>query len=79
MLDGVIYYYNVMQVLCESCLFCLSLYITDLTSIPERVESVLDLAAEELRTSIRHIGKITGQVGIEEILDVIFKDFCIGK
>ena len=51
----------------------------ELTSIPEEADSVLDLAAEELRTAIRHIGRITGKVGIEEILDVVFKDFCIGK
>ena len=40
---------------------------------------VLDQAAEELRMAIREIGKITGKVGVEEILDVVFRDFCIGK
>jgi tRNA U34 5-carboxymethylaminomethyl modifying GTPase MnmE/TrmE len=25
------------------------------------------------------LGRITGAVGVEELLDVIFKDFCIGK
>lgn len=47
--------------------------------MPEEAERVLDLAAEELRTAIGHIGRITGKVGVEEILDVVFKDFCIGK
>ena len=51
----------------------------DLTSVPEEANLVLDLAAEELRMAIRHIGRITGKVGIEEILDVVFKDFFIGK
>ena len=51
----------------------------ELTSSPEKADSVLDLAAEELRTAIVNIGRITGKVGIEEILDVVFKDFCIGK
>ena len=51
----------------------------ELTSTPEEADSVLDLAAEELRTAIMNIGRITGKVGIEEILDVVFKDFCIGK
>jgi tRNA modification GTPase len=37
------------------------------------------LAAQQLRKAIRHIGKITGHVSTEQILDVIFKDFCIGK
>ena len=40
---------------------------------------MLDKAAEELRTAIREMGRITGKVGIEEILDVVFSDFCIGK
>ena len=39
----------------------------------------IDLAAEELRAAIREIGRITGRVGVEEILDVVFRDFCIGK
>lgn len=42
-------------------------------------EGDLVIAAEELRLALRQIGRITGQVGIEEVLDVIFKDFCIGK
>jgi tRNA modification GTPase len=37
------------------------------------------LAAQLLRKALRHIGKITGHVSTEQILDVIFKDFCIGK
>ena len=37
------------------------------------------LSAEELRKACRWIGYITGHVTSEEILDVIFKDFCIGK
>ena len=42
-------------------------------------ERSIELAAEELRAAIGQLGRITGKVGIEEILDVIFKDFCIGK
>lgn len=42
-------------------------------------EAMLDIAAEELRTAIKQLGRITGRVGVEEILDVVFKDFCIGK
>lgn len=41
--------------------------------------SEIELAAEDLRMAMRSLGKITGQVGVEELLDVIFKDFCIGK
>lgn len=39
----------------------------------------LDLRAEDIRMAARHIGSITGTIGVEEVLDVIFKDFCIGK
>ena len=38
-----------------------------------------DLAAEDLRLSIRHLGKIVGKVDVEEILGSIFENFCIGK
>jgi tRNA modification GTPase len=37
------------------------------------------LAAEDLRLALRAIGRITGAVRIDELLDVIFRDFCIGK
>lgn len=37
------------------------------------------LMAEHLRIALRHLGKLTGAVTSEQLLDVIFKDFCIGK
>jgi len=37
------------------------------------------LVAEELRLAARSLGRITGRVDVEEVLDVIFRDFCIGK
>jgi tRNA modification GTPase len=37
------------------------------------------LVAQQVRKALRHIGKITGHVSTEQILDVIFKDFCVGK
>ena len=42
-------------------------------------EMMLDKCAEELRTAIREMGRITGKIGAEDILDVVFRDFCIGK
>ncbi|XP_060686070.1 tRNA modification GTPase GTPBP3, mitochondrial isoform X1 [Hemiscyllium ocellatum] len=39
----------------------------------------LVLATEQLRVALRQLGKITGKIGAEEILEVIFRDFCIGK
>ncbi len=41
--------------------------------------SLPELLAEDLRLSVREIGRITGRVDVEDLLDVIFKDFCIGK
>ena len=37
------------------------------------------LAAEKLRLAVGEVGQITGAVSAEDILDVIFRDFCIGK
>lgn len=39
----------------------------------------LELAAEDARLAMRALGRITGRVDVEDLLDVIFKDFCIGK
>ena len=38
-----------------------------------------ELRAEELRLAMRALGRITGAVGVEDILDVVFGNFCIGK
>jgi tRNA modification GTPase len=38
-----------------------------------------DKSAEDLRIATRHLGAIVGKVDVEEILDSIFNDFCIGK
>jgi tRNA modification GTPase len=38
-----------------------------------------ELAAEDIRLAIRALGRITGRVDVEDILDVIFREFCIGK
>ena len=39
----------------------------------------LELASEELRQAALALGRITGRVDVEDLLDVIFRDFCIGK
>lgn len=38
-----------------------------------------ELAAEDLRLAVRALGRITGVVDVEDLLDIIFRDFCIGK
>jgi tRNA modification GTPase len=39
----------------------------------------VDMAAEELRLATSELGRITGAVDVEEVLDKLFADFCIGK
>jgi tRNA modification GTPase len=38
-----------------------------------------ELAAEELRRASLSLGRLLGRVDVEDILDVIFREFCIGK
>jgi len=38
-----------------------------------------ELAAEELRRAAHSLGRLLGRVDVEDILDVIFREFCIGK
>ena len=42
------------------------------TALPE-------LRGEDLRLALRALGRITGHVGVEDILDTLFRQFCIGK
>ncbi len=39
----------------------------------------IDLMAEDIRLASRQLGRITGQTGVEDLLDIIFRDFCLGK
>ena len=57
----------------EECLINLKKFNT------KRKVGDFDKAAEDLRLATRSLGKITGKVDVEDILDSIFNDFCIGK
>jgi tRNA modification GTPase len=46
-----------------------------LSAIPEGEE----LAAEDLRMAAQSLGRLLGRVDVEDVLDVIFREFCIGK
>ena len=41
--------------------------------------TAVELAAEDLRLAARYLGQITGRVKVDDILDIIFREFCIGK
>lgn len=50
------------------------------TALTRSVEAGLpELRAEDLRLAWRSLGRITGHSDVEDLLDVIFADFCIGK
>ncbi len=38
-----------------------------------------ELVAEDLRLALRALGRIAGRVDVEDVLDAIFREFCIGK
>ena len=38
-----------------------------------------EIVAEELRLAAAALGRLTGRIDVEDVLDVIFRDFCIGK
>ena len=40
---------------------------------------VPELASEALRQALRALGRLTGAVGVEQVLDAVFGEFCIGK
>jgi tRNA modification GTPase len=44
-----------------------------------RAAGQLELKAEDLRLAVRAIGRVAGRVDVEDVLDLIFKEFCIGK
>jgi tRNA modification GTPase len=48
-----------------------------LTDAEDAVEP--ELRGESMRLALRALGTITGQFGVEDILDSIFRQFCIGK
>lgn len=42
-------------------------------------QAPLELSAEDLRLAARALGRMTGRVDVEELLDAIFREFCLGK
>ena len=54
----------------DDCLACLAQALA---------APAVELLAEDLRLAVRAIGRITGRVDVEDILDIVFREFCIGK
>jgi tRNA modification GTPase len=57
----------------NSALNSISCALQSGASVPE------EILAEELRSAAQSLSRLTGRVDVEDILDVIFRDFCIGK
>ena len=53
-------------------------FISDIENI-DVTNAHIELGAEDLRMAARALGRITGKVDVEDVLDVVFRDFCIGK
>ena len=53
--------------------------LTFLHSARSAVQAGYELRAEDLRLASEQIGRISGAVDVEDLLDVIFSQFCIGK
>ena len=56
---------------------CLSSTLSYLNSSKE--DKNIDLFAEDIRQALKSLSSLFGSVDIEDILDIIFSDFCIGK
>jgi tRNA modification GTPase len=50
-----------------------------LTRALEELEPAVELAAEDVRLAARALARVMGRIGAEDILDVVFSSFCIGK
>jgi tRNA modification GTPase len=48
-------------------------------ALSQRDSAREELIAEDLRSGATLLGRLTGRVDVEDILDVIFREFCIGK
>jgi tRNA modification GTPase len=53
--------------------------LRELDRAVEGIDSEAELRSEDLRRAGVELGRITGEIGVEELLDVIFGEFCIGK
>jgi tRNA modification GTPase len=61
------------RVLLEACVGHLDACLAHPDAAP------VELAAEDLRLAARALGRLTGRIDVEDVLDSIFREFCIGK
>ncbi len=57
----------------------LGLCVESLDRALNHTEKAAELTAEDVRLAMRALGRITGRADVEDMLDVLFGEFCIGK
>ncbi len=57
----------------------LNRYATLATDTPDRLKAAPEIGAQDVREAWEALGRITGERGIDRLLDVIFSEFCLGK
>jgi len=62
----------------EDCADALARFLRLDAQAEEQAEEIA-LAAEDLRLGVRALGRLTGRVDVEDVLDRLFAEFCIGK
>lgn len=66
----------------QDCLDCLdrAIHLSQIGTLHEQEQDhwLVDLA-EELRFAAQALGRVTGEIDVEEVLDELFGSFCIGK
>ncbi len=63
----------------SEALRALDVYADLASDDPERIQAVPEVAAQIVREAWEALGRITGERGIDRLLDVIFSEFCLGK
>lgn len=53
--------------------------LTDAHHVLDTGPEFYDIAAENMRSAIRHLESLVGRIGVEDLLDEIFSSFCLGK
>ena len=53
--------------------------VGDIETFLNEDSAAIELRAEDVRRAAHAIGRITGRVDVEDVLDQIFSRFCIGK
>ena len=57
----------------------LETFLNDLDRLIDGPQDDVSLFAEDLRVALRTLGRLVGRVDVEDVLDAIFREFCIGK